>query len=294
MDALRDGKPRRGRGMAQKSLDLIGACREILEEIQPTSVRSVCYQLFTRRLIPNMSRSETAKVSRLLVTARETDIIPWSHIVDETREAERVAGWSGLGDYSETILRSYRRDFWSLQPETVEVWSEKGTVRGTLAPILDRYAVTFRVLHGFGSATSVHEVALETTHMDRPLIVLYVGDYDPSGLRMSEVDLPERLDRYGGNVEMIRVALTKADVDRGDLPSFEAETKKGDPRFNWFVENYGQRCWELDAMSPNVLRHRIEDEIVARIDADAWSHCRKTEDAERESMALFFERWPRG
>jgi hypothetical protein len=294
MDDLTAGKPRRGRGMAQKSLDLIEACREILEEIQPTSVRSVCYQLFTRGLIPNMSRSETAKVSRLLVAARETGVIPWSHIVDETREAERVNGWSGLGDYSETILRSYRRDFWTLQPETVEVWSEKGTVRGTLAPVLNLYAVTFRVLHGFGSATSVHEVALETERLDRPLIVLYVGDYDPSGLRMSEVDLPDRLDRYGGNVELIRAALTKADVERGDLPSFEAETKRGDPRYRWFLENYGRRCWELDAMSPNVLRRRIEDEIVARIDADAWTHCRKTEDAERESMAFFFESWPRG
>ena len=96
MDALTDGKPKRGRGMAQKSLDLIDACRGILEEIQPTSVRSVCYQLFTRRLIPNMSRSETAKVSRLLVTARETGAIPWSHIVDETRAAERVNGWSAM------------------------------------------------------------------------------------------------------------------------------------------------------------------------------------------------------
>lgn len=89
-----------GRGLALKSLDLIESCKNILEEIQPATVRSGCYQLFTRGLIANMSRNETAKVSRLLVVARETGMIPWDHIVDETREAERVSGWRGLGDYS--------------------------------------------------------------------------------------------------------------------------------------------------------------------------------------------------
>ena len=58
-------------------------------------------------------------------------MIPWSHIVDETREAERISGWSNLADYGETVLRSYRKNFWQHQPERVEVWSEKGTVRGT-------------------------------------------------------------------------------------------------------------------------------------------------------------------
>lgn len=112
---------RAGRGKSQKSLDLIEACKRILAEIQPTTVRSICYQLFTRRLIENMGKNETAKVSRLLVGAREAGSIPWEWIVDETREAERVSGWKGLGDYSETILRSYRRDFWEHQPERVEV-----------------------------------------------------------------------------------------------------------------------------------------------------------------------------
>ena len=282
-----------GRGMARKSLDLIDACRNLLEEIQPTTVRSVCYQLFTRGFIESMSRNETAKVSRLLVVARENGSIPWEWIVDETREAERISGWRGLGDYSETILRSYRRDFWELQPERIEVWSEKGTVRGVAAPVLNQFAVTFRVLHGFGSATSVHDVAIETGDQERPLIVLYAGDFDPSGLHMSEIDLPKRLERYGGNVSLIRIALTQEDVDAGDLPSFDAGTKRGDPRFKWFVENHGGTCWELDAMSPNVLRARLTREIVERIDGDAWEHCQKTETAERESMQDFFKRWPR-
>ena len=102
-----------------------------------------------------------------------------------------------------------RKNFWALQPERVEVWSEKGTVRGTLAPVLRQYAVTFRVMHGFGSATTAHDVAEETGGLKKPLRALYVGDYDPSGLYMSEVDLPGRMERNAGNVDIKRLALTR-------------------------------------------------------------------------------------
>lgn len=167
-------------------------------------------------------------------------------------------------------------------------------MRGVLAPVLSRFAVTFRVFHGYGSATSVYDVASETEDMDRPLIVLYVGDYDPSGLHMSEVDLPDRLHRYDGNVALIRIALTQEDVAAGDLPSFEAETKNGDPRYNWFVEHHGRTCWELDAMPSNRLRARVTAEIQSRIDTDVWEHCQHVEQAERESMRSYFKEWPGG
>jgi hypothetical protein len=50
-------------------------------------------------------------------------------------------------------------------------------------------------------------VADETRDSENPLLVLYVGDWDPSGMHMSEVDLPKRLAEYGGSVEIQRMAL---------------------------------------------------------------------------------------
>ena len=57
-----------------------------------------------------------------------------------------------------------------------------------LRPVLDQYAVGFRVMHGFSGATTIYDVAQDDD--GRQLIVLYVGDFDPSGMFMSEVDLP--------------------------------------------------------------------------------------------------------
>lgn len=48
------------RGRAKKSMTLIEAMVRILGEIQPASVRAVCYQLFNLKLIPNMSNGSTS------------------------------------------------------------------------------------------------------------------------------------------------------------------------------------------------------------------------------------------
>jgi hypothetical protein len=262
--------PRRGRGKSAKSLALISAAYDVLSAIHPATVRAVCYQLFVRGVIRSMAKTETNRVSRLLRIALESEEISWSWIVDETREPERVSAWESPAAYTETVKRSYRRDRWADQPCRVEVWSEKGTVRGTLAPVLDRYGVTFRVMRGYAWATAAYDVALESLRdadRGRPLIVLYVGDHDPSGMHMSVVDLPTRIARYGGVIETFnRLAIHEIDTVNPTIPSFPADDKTNDPRHRWYVQRYGTRCWELDALSPVTLRDRVEAAITDVID----------------------------
>jgi hypothetical protein len=176
-------------------MNLIEAAFEILKEIQPASIRAVCYRLFAAGGIDSMSKNNTNRVSTQLVYAREQGIVPWEWVVDESRKRERPGSYSGVQEYAEVVMRSYRRDYWDTQACCVEIWSEKGTVRGTLAPVLHEYGVTFQVFHGYGSATTVHSAALDSWKVDKPFKVFYVGDWDPSGLNMSEVDLPGRLER---------------------------------------------------------------------------------------------------
>jgi hypothetical protein len=186
---------KKGRGLAAKSLALIEAMYAAAEAAQPITGRGIGYKLFTAGLIPGMDRNTMQQVYRLLRLARERGDIPWEWIVDETRELERRAGWANPQAYAQAVSRSYRRDFWLQQPVRVEVWSEKGTVRGVLAPVLNEYGVGFRVMHGFSSATALYDVAQDCD--GRELIALYCGDWDPSGLFMCQCDLPNRLAEYG-------------------------------------------------------------------------------------------------
>lgn len=283
---------KKGRGKSKASQDLIEWAIQWFAENHPASIRAACYKLFVAGYTRSMSKGETNKVSVLLRKAREEGLLPWEHVVDETREAERINTWANPDQVIKAAVDQYRRDYWQDQPRRVEVWSEKGTIRGTLAPVLDRFGVTFRVMHGYGSATALNTIARETLTSERPMHVLYLGDFDPSGLHMSVVDIPARLARYGGKAIFQRIALTDDDVSAGtDLPHFDAATKIGDGRHRWFVTNYGTKCWELDAMAPGVLRKRVERHIIDLLDVAAWDRSVAVEEAETASMREFFHDW---
>jgi hypothetical protein len=281
------------RGQTQRVKDFIALCAEILEEIHPASVRAVAYQLFNRKIIESMAKKCTNRVSEHLVTARKAGIVPWAWIVDESREAEYAGTWSDVDSYVNTMLSYYRKDRWTQQPHRVEVWSEKGTVRGTLAPVLRKYGVIFRNMHGFTSWTVSHDAARECRQDPRPTTILYVGDYDPSGMYMSEVDLPEnRFAWEGVPVAIRRLAIYEEPAREARLLSFPVADKAHDKRYPWWkAMGYGDTCWELDAMNPNDLRGVVAAAIEEYIDWDAWLRCDAVEAAENTSMRQLLQTW---
>jgi hypothetical protein len=166
--------------------------------------------------------------------------------------------------------------------------SEKGTVRGLVAPVVDHCAVGFLPVHGFSSATIAHDLCQDND--GRELVVLYIGDFDPSGMFMSEEDLPNRFAKYDGDhITIRRIALTGKHL--GGLPSFPATDKRKDPRYKWFVARYGTRCWELDAMDTNDLRDCVEKAIMELIEPVAWERCELINRAEQESLKTIIAEW---
>ncbi len=275
---------RRRRGRSKSTLALESVILDIVEERHPITVRGIGYALFTRELIKSMSKNEISRISRITTDMRESGIMDWTHIVDDSRSVDRANGWSNPVRMLEVMTRGYRRDRWQDQPTLIEVWSEKSTIQGVIAPVLDEYGVTFRVMKGFASYTCLRQAAEDSIEIPegRRGVVLYVGDWDPSGLYMSEMDLPQRLSRYGSQWSFERVALIESDTK--NLPSFDVETKKEDPRMPWFANRYGKKCWELDAMNPNDLRERLKEQIETRLDLLAWEHARRIEEIQRESL----------
>jgi hypothetical protein len=304
---------RRGRGRAAATLALIEKMVEIAEEIQPCNVRAIAYPLFVKyKLIPSMELKHTRRVSELSVIAREEGSLPWEWIVDPTREEEGVPTWANPAAYSRFVLRGYRLDKWYHQPVHFSVWSEKATVAGTIRPILEKYEVPFQVLHGWSGATPVWDAAQANIGRHQKTRILYIGDHDPSGMYMSEVDLVKRLARYSSldpsekdidietarqflqsiDLTIRRVALTEADtIALGPATRFPASTKSKDSRYAWFVRNHGRWCWELDALSPNVLRRRLEEAILAELDMEAWERYARVERAQVEAMTATCEAW---
>jgi hypothetical protein len=229
-----------------------------------------------------------------LVAAREEGLIPWHWIVDETRDLEIGVNYASRKSAYETLIYNYAHPLWESQKHHCEIWSEKGTIRGLIKEILDEYRLGLRVLHGYTSATSIHEVITEMD-IDRPLIVLYIGDHDPSGCDMRERDLAERTEHYkelldlqDAEIDIRVVALTMDQIREHDLPSIPIKQggngKKGDPRSPKYKAKHGDRCWELDALDPRTLRDILRKEVEDLIDWEAWNAAK---DAERNAKREF-------
>jgi hypothetical protein len=285
--------PRR-RGKAARTVAVEEAIVRIVEERYPVTVRGVCYALFAEGLIGSMAVAETSRISRVMTQMREVGSLDWTRIVDGSRAVARPGRWGSPDEIIEAAVAGYRRDYWQDQPVYVETWAEKSTVQGVLGPVLAKYGVTFRVMKGFGSFTAVRQAAEDSLDVpgDKPCVAFYLGDWDPSGLAMSAVDLPGRLQRYGGKWAFRRIALVREDLDH--VPHFDSATKACDARYRWYRENSTAdpaKAWELDAMDPNALRARVEDAIVQMIDDAAWQRALQVEAAEVESMQIFHEAW---
>src|SRR5437773_5482700 len=128
-----------GRGKSREVRDLIDHIRAILSEIQSATVRQLCYQLFDRKLIPSMGSNETKRVSKHLTWARQNEVVPFEWIVDEAREIEKAPTFKSADSLLRGVRKMYRRDRWQRQASRVLVVSEKGTIRGSIQPILDEY-----------------------------------------------------------------------------------------------------------------------------------------------------------
>jgi hypothetical protein len=77
----------------------------------------------------------------------------------------------------------------------------------------------------------------------------------------------------------------------GPSTRFPASDKKSDTRYEWFVRNHGQWCWELDAMSPTALRTKVEGAILDELNMDSWERYTAVEKVEREAIVATCQSW---
>jgi hypothetical protein len=96
-------------------------------------------------------------------------------------------------------------------------------------------------------------------------------------------DVEERLARYAGQpIETRVLALTRAQVVEYNPPPNPA--KEADPRYADYMREHGALCWELDALSPDVLDQLARDAIEAELDHDAWRRALAREARNRRKL----------
>jgi hypothetical protein len=262
-----------------KTQRIIDEAHDVLAAFNPMTVRQVFYQLVSRQVIEN-TRGAYQGVSDALVAARREGSIPWHWIEDRLRRPRAVGMWDDLADFAETIQRAYRRDVWATQPRYVEVWLEKDALSGIFSDALNRYGVTLNVGRGYDGWSSIRNAANRFADGEN-VMVLYFGDFDPSGEDMVR-SLRERLADLGSTPDIEKVALTLDDIERYHLPpNF---TKTTDTRRQKHIDRFGDLSVELDALPANVLQARLVAEVERHMDMEALAAVRAQEERERAQL----------
>jgi hypothetical protein len=248
----------------EKTTLLIKAAHAALAEQNPMTLRQLFYRLVASGQLENTIPSWN-NLSRTLVTARKDGRVPWEWIEDRLREPRIVPQWANMEEFAEDAAVWYRRDMWKDQPSYFEAWLEKDALSGIFESVLWPYGVTLNVGRGYDGWTSICEAAKRYEN-GKNVTVLYFGDYDPSGLDMVR-SLQKRLAFFNCYPTIEHIAITEADIVEYGLVS--APTKTGDKRREKHIEEHGDVCVELDALSPKVLKRKIKSAVESLMDMKA-------------------------
>jgi hypothetical protein len=261
--------------------EIVKAVNEVLAQYyMPLTLRQIYYRLVAKLLIPNTVTAYKT-LSKLLVKARERGDVDDTRIEDRSRQVLGVGDWgyenfdAFLDDRIKHLKDSWQywtRPLWKNQPKNVLIALEKDALSRLFVDVADNFNVQVFPTRGYGSYTYVKEMA-QKMNSDKPTIVLYFGDYDPSG-RDIQRDLETRLKAYGGqNFTVTRIALTKEQIAQYNLPprpedAATLEKLRRDPRTKTYGMEYAA---ELDALEPTTLQEIIRQAIQSQIDPQKWN-----------------------
>ena len=98
-------------------------------------------------------------------------------------------------------------------------------------------------------------------------ILLYLGDFDPTGIAIPETIKRDLWEHHGVDIELRRVGLNPEHIEQYNLPeSFDA-AKSTDPNYHKFIQRFGNAPpTELDALHPRDLTSLIQQELEAVLD----------------------------
>lgn len=252
------------------------------------TLRALHYRLVALGMTNDLAHYK--KVVNAMIIARWDGLLDFDDFKDHERET------IGFTSYEETDVESkvssaesqirlwatsYRKNRWENQPYYPEVFIEKKALQGVFESPCMRMDVALNPCKGYPSLTFVHDACnrfLEADNKGKKGIILYFGDYDPSGENIPET-IQNNLERMGCYIELKRIALMEEQVIDWNLPP--APTKQSDTRsVNW--DGLGQV--ELDAVEPNKIVELCNDAINDIFDEDLYEKLKELEETEREEF----------
>lgn len=263
----------------------------VLAEDHPQSVRHIFYRMTDPRLAEPVEKSDRGyrHVQDRCVKLRRSGRIPYHWIADMSRRGYFVNTFSDASDFVRRMAGQYRADLWRDAEFKCEVWAESRSIASVLHADCQELAVSLFPCGGFSSLSFVHSAAEEHNEAgdQRPLVVFYIGDYDPAGVLIDKALEREMREHLNPEIELVfnRIAINEDQIVEYDLPT--KPRKDGDKRSLHVAHTV-----EAEAMPAHTLRTILRGHVEALLPEGALHVAKVAEDSERQHlkrMARLFE-----
>jgi hypothetical protein len=254
----------------------------------PTSIRFLFYELVAFSIVSKQAsgvlrpgavgqRRPDQDVIDAITSLRESGLIPWDAIVDETRSLNDYSGFRSIAEGVNTYLNAIELDPWNGYAPLI--LTESRSLAGVLRALMREYRVKIAPTNGQTNGFLRNDVA-PTINTSTP--VLYLGDWDFSGGHI-EANARRVLEQVcGRDLDWERLALTEGQVR--------------DPVLNLAViDKYDRRTntthpsVETEALSQQVIVDIVRNRLEALLPRSLAS-VQEREDAERERLRRLLRR----
>jgi hypothetical protein len=240
------------------------------------TLRQLFYRLVSAQILPNRE-SAYKSLSRTTAQARRDGWFP--DLIDRGRQIHRPLRFDDPADAMAALVSQYRLDRTTGQSVSLYLGVEKAGLVVQLESWFSDLGVPILALGGYSSQTYVQEIVDDVSRSGRPAVLLYAGDFDPSGEDIDR-DFTARADCWDS---VRRVALTADQVEQFDLPVNPG--KAADSRASGFIKRHGALMQvEVDALPPETLRELYSDALASFWDATTYEGVLTKEASDRELL----------
>ncbi|HET9326429.1 MAG TPA: hypothetical protein VFQ05_06650 [Candidatus Eisenbacteria bacterium] len=245
------------------------------------------------RLIEAMELGDIDDYTLKCEVYRHLGVMPMWWISDDTRARHHNSGYRDKDDALSEWHDQYRRDLWQTQKCRVEVWCESSSLGAVLLGVCKEYGVDLYPCRGQAGKGFLWDAAQKYPEFGKPVVALYVGDFDPAGLDIG-TSVEQRLRRYlprGKSVDFRfrRIGVTAEQVrdmrlpGHGLNPNISAAQRS---RFFGVCDEHGipREAVEAEAMAPAVVRRLLADAIREYIDPVQWELEQMVEASEKRDI----------
>ena len=285
------------------------------------SARGWCYQLESARSI---NKDQFDRVENVINKCRKKGILPIDFVAEE--EGRQFSGVETPQDatpleflkaYMEAPLKCHRwytPDWWVGEEYYIQMLVEKIDLKTLFTPVCEKYHIPIATSKGWSSMLQRANYAnrfKEAEDNGLKCVLLYCGDHDPDGLRISDFiksNLTELQNIYWENGEegyspdnliIQRFGLDADFIYRHNLTWIDNLITGGGknlaspshrnfkmPYVQEYLKTYGERKCEANAIvpMPNEARELVENTILSFLGEDAISRFNKKMEVVKNQM----------